>query len=137
VNLVLTSEQARILHEKVGQLAGAAVELGRFGETDPDLAGSCGVEVCSLEARTILAGGYLQRIAGSIASALQAGQSVNLAAEDLEALSRLEGAVALGASRIELKRAALEAEAGQEGISKIGGLLGLATGAVGLYKSIF
>lgn len=137
MNLVLNPEQARNLYAKLGQLAGAAVELGRFGETDPDLAGSCGVEVCSLEARQILSGGYLQRMAGQLEQAIQTGRPANVSAEDIEAVSRLEGAVALGASRIGMKRAALEAEAGQEGISKIGGLLGLATGAVGLYKSIF
>lgn len=137
MNLVVTPEQAQLLSAQVERIAMAASELGRFGETEPDLAGSCGVEVCSLEARTLLSGGYLQRIAAAAADAVRNRRPAILAAEDMEGLARLEGAVALGSSRIGMKMAALEAESSQEGIAKFGGLLGLATGAVGLYKSIF
>jgi len=132
VNLVVTPEQAQLLSAQVERIAMAASELGRFGETEPDLAGSCGVE-----ARTLLSGGYLQRIAAAAADAVRNRRPATLAAEDVEGLARLEGAVALGSSRIGMKMAALEAESSQEGIAKFGGLLGLATGAVGLYKSIF
>jgi len=135
--MTLSPQQAQFLYQQIGRIATAAQELGQFGETEPDLAGACGVEVCSLEARTILAGGYLQRLAAAAAESVRSGRPATVAAEDLEAASRLEGAVALGSSRIGNKMASLEAEASQEGVSKIGGLLGMATGAVGLIKSIF
>lgn len=135
--MTLSPEQAQFLYQQIGRIATAAQELGNFGETEPDLAGACGVEVCSLEARTILAGGYLQRLVAAAAESIRSGRPATVAAEDLEAASRLEGAVALGSSRIGNKMAALEAESSQEGVAKIGGLLGMATGAVGLIKSIF
>lgn len=135
--MTLSPDQAQFLYREIGRIATAAQELGKFGETEPDLAGACGVEVCSLEARTILAGGYLQRLAAAAAEAVRSGRPATVAAEDLEAASRLEGAVALGSSRIGNKMAALEAESSNEGVAKIGGLLGMATGAVGLIKSIF
>jgi hypothetical protein len=135
--MTLSPDQAQFLYQQIGRIASAAQELGQFGETEPDLAGACGVEVCSLEARTILAGGYLQRLAAAAAESVRSGRPATVAAEDLEAASRLEGAVALGSSRIGNKMAALEAESSQEGVAKIGGLLGMATGAVGLIKSIF
>lgn len=137
MKMTLSPDQAQFLYGQIGRIATAAQELGKFGETEPDLAGACGVEVCSLEARTILAGGYLQRLAAAAAESVRSGRPATVAAEDLEAASRLEGAVALGSSRIGNKMAALEAESSQEGVAKIGGLLGMATGAVGLIKSIF
>jgi hypothetical protein len=49
----------------------------------------------------------------------------------------LEGVLALGAARIGLKVAAMQAAEGQEGMAKLGSIIGLATGAVGLIKSIW
>ena len=103
--MTLSPQQAQFLYQQIGRIATAAQELGQFGETEPDLAGACGVEVCSLEARTILAGGYLQRLAAAAAESVRSGRPATVAAEDLEAASRLEGAVALGSSRIGNKMA--------------------------------
>lgn len=117
-------------------LAAAGQELAIFGETEPDLAGSCGVEICALEARSILAGGYLTRI-HQAAQAAQLGRPVMLAANDVEALARLEQVITLGSSRIALKAASMDAQASQDGLAKVGTFVGLATGVVGLVKSLW
>lgn len=136
MELHFSPEQAAQLGRRAMGLAAAGHELASFGETEPDLAGFCGVEICALEARSILAGGYLTRIARS-AQAAQAGRPVILGGDDVEALARLEQVVALGSSRIALKTASMDAQAGQEGLAKVGSILGVATGIVGLVKSIW
>jgi hypothetical protein len=128
---------AAVLAERAVAIQGASAELASLGEFDPGLAGECGVEVCSLEARTILAGGAAGRVAQIAAEAAQKGQSAVIATSDLEALSRLEAVTVLGSSRIGLKLAALDAEAAEEPKARIGSLMGLATGAVGLFKTFF
>lgn len=137
MQVALTPEQAVFLARRAGEIALKANEFGAFGETDPELAGACGVEVGCLEARTLLGAGFLQRIAAAASEAERTRRPVALAAEDIEGVSRLEAVVALGSSRIGLKMAALEAEAGQEGLARMGGLMGLASGAYGLIKSFF
>lgn len=129
-------EYGPLLAQRTVGLAASARELALFGETDPDMAGACGVEVCALEARSLLAGGVLSRISAAAAAAVQKRTSVVLAAEDVETLSRLEAVVSLGSSRIDLKLAALNAEASQAGLANIGSMIGLATGVVGFIKSV-
>lgn len=135
MNLQFSAQQATQLVSRAVGLAGAAKELALFGEMDPELAGACGVEISALEARSLLSGGALDRIVQGSSTAAREGKPVALAAEDVEAFGRLEAVVALGSSRINLKLASMEAEASQEGLAKWGGLLGLATGAIGLIKS--
>ena len=137
MKLTIHPAQAGPLAARIPGLAAAAREFSLFGEVDPDLARECGVEIGCLEARTLLSGGAPNRIAAEAAEAARLGRPAALEAEDLEAVSRLEAVVALGSARIALKQAALEAEASQEGLAKFGGLMGLATGAVGLIKSFF
>jgi hypothetical protein len=136
LNFSLSPEQADFLSGRAARIAASAHWLGEFGETDPDLAGACGVEVCALEARTLLGSGLVQRVQAAAEEALRYRRPVLLAGDDLEGLARLEAAVALGSSRIGIRLAAMEAEAGQEGLSKFGGLLGLAGSVWGLMKSI-
>jgi|FLYK01.1.fsa_nt_gi hypothetical protein len=124
------------LAESVAKISEAARVLAAFGEADPGLASECGVEINALEARTILASGAPARVAARAVEAARTGRPAAVSAQDLEALSRLEAVVALGKSRIDLRLAALEAEASQEPLSRLAGLAGLATGAVGLIKSI-
>lgn len=137
MNTIFDPRTAALLAERVGALHGAATELASLGEHDPGLAGECGVEVCALEARTILSGGAAQRIAVLSAEAARAGRPVSIGTVDLEAVSRLEAVVSLGSSRIGLRLASLDAAASQEPIAKWGGLIGLASGAVGLIRSLF
>ena len=136
MDLHFTPEQAAQLGRRAMGLAAAGQELAVFGETEPDLAGSCGVEICALEARSILAGGYLTRIHQAVQAA-QLGRPVMLAANDVEALARLEQVITLGSSRIALKAAAMDAQAGQDGLAKVGSFVGLASGVVGLVKSLW
>lgn len=136
MNLPLEPQQAADLMDRTVRLAGSARELALFGETDPFLASECGVELGALEARMILSSGAVDRVAQVAARAAQSGQRGSISADDLEALSRLEGVVALGSSKIALKMASMDAAASQEPISKITNLLGLAGGAYGFIKSI-
>lgn len=136
MNFSLSPEQAEFLSGRAARIAASAHWLGEFGETDPDLAGACGVEVCALEARTLLGSGLVQRIQAAAGEAVQYRRPVLLASDDLEGLARLEAAVSLGSSRISIRLAAMEVEAGQEGMAKFGGLLGLAGSVWGLVKSI-
>jgi hypothetical protein len=126
-----------MLVERTRVLAASARVITDFDETDPDLAGACGVEVCALEARSLLGGGVLSRVSAAAAAGIQRRIPFMLAEEDVAAMDRLEGAVSRGLSRIDLKLATLNAEASQEGLAKIGSLIGLATGAIGLIKSVF
>jgi hypothetical protein len=136
MNLPLDPEKAAILVDRTVRLAGSARELALFGETDPFLASECGVELGALEARMILSSGAVDRIARAASEAIQSGRTATISADDIEALSRLEGVVSLGSSKIELKMAAMDASASQEPITRITNLLGLAGGAYGLIKSI-
>lgn len=129
--------QAASLAERMVALAGSARELSLFDETDPHLAGECGVGLSALEARTILGSGAVDRIARTAAEAARSGRPASLAADDMEAVSRLERVVALGSSMITLKLASMEAAARQEPVANVGTLIGLGTGLVGLIKSIF
>lgn len=128
---------AALLAERSATLGHAAKELAAFGDMDPQMAAECGVEIASLEARTILLSGAIGRVATLAGNAARSRQPVSLSVSDVETVSRLEAVVALGSSRIALKMAALDAEASQAPAAQLGNLMGLATGAIGLYKAIF
>lgn len=134
MKLLLDPSVAAQLGEKTAHLIGAGRELSAFGEIDPELAGECGVEICSLEARTILSSGAPFRVASLAGESARTRRALSLASEDLEAVSRLEAVVAMGSSRIALKLASMDASAAQEPMAKVGTLLGVATGAIGLIK---
>jgi hypothetical protein len=136
VNLTLNPGTAAMLAEKTAQLIGAGRELSAFGEMDPALAGECGVEICSLEARMILSGGAPYRVASQAGEAAQSRRPVTISHSDLELVSRLEAVVAMGSSRIGLKLATLDASASQEPMAKLGSMIGLATGAAGFIRSL-
>jgi hypothetical protein len=137
MKLTLDPAIAAQLGEKTARLIGAGQELSVFGEMDPGLAGECGVEICSLEARTILSGGAPHRVVSLAGESMRTRRAVALSSDDLEAVSRLEAVVAMGSSRIGLKLASLDAAEAQEPMARLGNLIGFATGAVGLIKSIW
>lgn len=136
MNLLLDPGTAAKLAEKTAHLIMAGRALSAFGEEDPALAGECGVEISSLEARTILSSGAPFRVAQLAAEAARARRQVTVSSQDLETLSRLEAVVAMGSSKIGLKMAALDASASQEPMAKLGSLIGLATGAAGFIRSL-
>jgi len=136
VNLTLNPGVAADLAQKTAYLIGAGRELASFGEEDPGLAGECGVEICSLEARTILATGVPNRVAALAGESARVGRPLTLATQDLEAVSRLEAVVAMGSSRIGQKLASLDASASAEPMAKLGSLIGLATGVGGFIRSL-
>lgn len=136
MNLTLNPGTAAQLAEKTAQLIGAGRALASFGEEDPSLAGECGVEICSLEARTILAAGAPYRVSSLAGESARQGRPVTIATQDLEAVSRLEAVVSMGSSRIGLKMATLDASESAEPMTKLGSMIGLATGAAGLIRSL-
>jgi hypothetical protein len=137
MNVVLGPSEAVQLAEKAAALDGAARELCGFVDSDPSLAGECGVEVNAVEVRTLLMAGAPARLFRSGMEAGKSGRRMEVSTADLEQLSRLEGVISLSASRIALKSAAMDAAQGQEGMAKLGSIVGLATGAVGLVRSFF
>jgi hypothetical protein len=137
MDVTLSPREARVLSEVVLRVEKGAWELSRFEDTEPGLAGECGIEVGALEARTILSGGSLGRLKEAARSVMETGRPVVVRREDLETLSRLEGVLSLADARISVKVAAISAGESQEGMLKLGSIIGLATGAVGLWKSIF
>lgn len=136
MNLLLDPRSAALLAQKTAHLIVAGRELSSFGEEDPTLAGEVGVEICSLEARTILSSGAPFRVAQLAGEAARARRQMTVSSQDLETLSRLEAVVSMGSSRINQKLAAMDASAAQEPMAKLGSLIGLATGAAGFIRSI-
>lgn len=137
MNVSVSPREAAVLSEVADRVMKGAWELSRFQETEPGLAGACGIEVSALEARTILGSGSVNRLRDAAAGATRTGRPTAVNSEDLDQFSRLEGVLALADSRIAQKVAEIDAGQSQEGAAKLGSLIGLATGAVGLWKSIF
>lgn len=138
MNVSFGPDVARRLAEKAAFVQMAGRELSLFGETEPWLAAQVGVEIGALEARTLLAGGSAVRVGQAAEEAAMSGRPVVLAAEDLEALSRLEGVLAISKSRIDHAVGQLDARMQAPGImDSLGSVIGLATGAVGLFKTFF
>jgi len=139
MNVTLSPREAGVLSEVSGRALQGARELARFQETDPGLAGACGIETGALEARTIMGGGAVGRLWETSTAAYRSGRPAVVRREDLDELSRLEGVLSLGASRIGQKVAELDGaqSQGEDLGAKLSGLIQLATGAIGLWKSIF
>lgn len=135
VNVNLDPDMAGKLAQKTAYLIGAAQELSSFDEEDPVMAGECGVEICALEARTILSGGIPYRVLAKAQEAGRIRRPFMVPVSDLEAVSRLEAVVSMGASRIGHKIASLDAAIAQQPTNMIGNMIGIATGAIGLIKS--
>ncbi len=117
--------QNEALAQSATAISAAAREFIAFAEGEPTLAAQAGVEVLALEARGILSGGAHHRLA-----------SAGTVAADLEALSRLEGVVALAGARLDALDAAIAADSKGSGIEQLAGFIGLASGAVGLYNAL-
>jgi hypothetical protein len=131
--ITLGAEEAGFLGGYAEGLEMSARELESFSKEDPELAALAGIEVPALEARHILGRGCPARVA---AAGRGNGEAV-VSAEDVEAVSRLEGVVTLASSRIGSCLASMEAAESSGGMNQLGGLIGLATGAIGLVKAIF
>lgn len=123
------------LAQKTAYLIGAAKELSSFDEEDPGMSGECGVEVCALEARTILSGGIPYRVVAKAEEAAMTGRPFLISGSDLETVSRLEGVVARGSSRIGHRIEQLDAAIAQQPAATLGNMVGIVTGAIGLIKS--
>lgn len=132
----LGQADAAVLAERTVTLAGAAEELSRFHEGSPELAALCGIETAALEARLILSGGACARLSEA-ARAAQEGRAAEVSLSDVSALSRLETVLSLGEARIGAQIAELDAATQTDGVERIGNFVGMASGVIGLVKSIF
>lgn len=137
MNVSFGPDMARVLAEKARHVHMAGRELALFGENEPWLASDVGIEIGSLEARTILSSGATARVFEASDSAARAGKTVTLMAGDVEALSRLEGVLASASSKIAQKQAMLEAQ--ESPMAKVGQVLGLAAAAanaIGMIRQV-
>lgn len=137
MNVSFGPDMARVLAEKARNVHMAGRELALFGEQEPWLASDCGIEIGSLEARTILSSGATARVFETADMAARAGKTAVLATGDVEALSRLEGVLSMAASKVAQKQAMLDAA--ESPVAKIGQVLGLAAtaaSAIGMIKQI-
>ena len=133
---VLGRRDAETLGLAAQDLAGRAQALVRFAEADPDLALAAGVEVSALEAKTILSSGAPGRVAGAAAGAGRSGQAV-IAPADFQAIGRLEALLFSSDQRLGQRMAQLDQARASSPYENLGSMIGLATGAVGLLRSIF
>ena len=133
---VLGRRDAETLALAAQDLAGRAQALVRFAEADPDLALAAGVEVSALEAKTILSSGAPGRVAGAAAGIGRTGQAV-IAPADFQAIGRLEALLFSSDQRLGQRMAQLDQARASSPYENLGSMIGLATGAVGLIRSIF
>lgn len=133
--MAVDPDAAATLAERALDLGERAEALAGFAAEDPDLAREAGVEVAALEARTILGSGAIGRVARAGLDGARWGRPVSLAGHDLEAVTRLEGIIATSTTRIGQRLAALDRT--PSFLERAAGVIGLASGALGLWKSIF
>lgn len=128
---------AAALSERSRRIEEAAAALSGFAEREPELAALSGVEIVALEARSLLSGGAARRVCLSGADCAARGVTLSASRADLDALSRLEGLVALGDARIGVRLAAMEAAEQRGRLDGVGTVIGVASGALGLIRAIF
>lgn len=134
---MFSSEDAEILGQRALSIGEGAEALSRFAQESPELAQMAGVEVSALEARSILQSGSVQRVIHAAMGSAQARRAAAIGAGDLEAMTRLENVLALSGSRISASVQALDQQKARGGMDTLGSVIGLATGAIGLWKAIF
>jgi hypothetical protein len=137
MNVPFGPEAAARLAQKAAYVQMAGRDLALFGETEPYLIQSTGLEVSALEARILLSGGAPARVADAAVRAVRSGTPVAVDAADLEAVARLEGILTVAAARLGQAIAAIDAQKQGSGMETLGTAIGLATGAIGLIKSLF
>lgn len=135
-SVALSPTSAPALAAVAEKLSAAAEELCQFNDGEPGLSGACGLETAALEARLILSGGACSRLS-TAANAVLEGRRAEVRLSDVSALSRLETVLSLGEERIGAKLAEIDAAQQVDVTERIGSFVGLASGVVGLVKSIF
>lgn len=134
MNVLVQPADAARLSEAASRIVRAAMAAAEFGECDPDLAGECAVEVTSLEARTIIAGGGPKRVLAALGSA-RSGRPAAVAEEDLRALGRLEQVVRTFSDRVDAKAAEMDRTAAREPFARLEGIFSLASTAYGIVRT--
>lgn len=126
---------ARAFLAKIDQVRLAGAELASFGEAEPGLAAECGIEIASLEARTILGSRAADRILAAAQNSAQSGRSFMVQESDMRAMSRLEGVVSLASNRIAQRYMALEGA--NSNVAKLGTVVNVVSGIAGLVRTFF
>lgn len=128
---------AQFLGAKAHEVRMSGSEFARFGEQEPWLASQVGIELGSLEARMILAGGAADRVVAISAESIRTGRPASYDQADLDQVSRLEAVLAQGNARIGHAVAILDQQGeGPSVMQGLGSIIGFATGAVGLIKML-
>ncbi len=137
MNVPFGPEAAVRLAQKAAYVQMAGSDFALFGETEPFLVASSGLEVSALEARILLSGGAPARVAEAAGRAVLHGTPVTVDAADLEAVARLEGILTVAAARLGQAISQIDSQTQSSGLETLGSAIGLATGAIGLIKSLF
>ena len=132
----LGEREADVLLGRVKRIGAAAADLVAFSDQDPELASLSGIEVPSLEARTLLSGGLVGAVSSRCAESLRSGRPCSISSAELDAVSRLEAVVATGATRVAQRIAALEDSEKKALQDHIGGVVSIGTGIVALVRTL-
>lgn len=129
--LFIRPDDAGRLAAAAHRMGVAARELVSFWTHEPALAGQASVEVLALEAKSILAGGAIERV---VAAARSSRPSIRQA--DLSSIQRLEEIAALSESRLDGLQVSLEGDSTDVPLNRIGTVVSLAATALGLIKTV-
>lgn len=121
---------------RVSRIGAAAADLVAFSDQDPELASLSGIEVPSLEARTLLSSGLVGEVSARCADSLRSGRPCSISSAELDAVSRLEAIVATGETRVAQRIAALDNAEKRSLQDHIGSTVGIGSGIISLVRAL-
>lgn len=131
-SLPFSQDDAAYLATKAHSVTLAAKELVSFWSEEPELAGQASVEVLALEAKSILSGGAMERIASASKS-----RRPMMGLDDLDAVFRLDTITSISAARISGLESSMGDEESDRPIHRIGGIVSLAATVLGIVNTVF
>lgn len=137
MNRTFSAEEAEVLGRRAVELGESAEALSLFAQESPELAQLAGVEVAALEARSILRSGAIHRVVATAMGSARIRRQAQIAAPDLESMTRLEAVVQLSGARINASVQSMDQQGSRGRFDTLGSIIGLASTAVGLYKALF
>lgn len=131
-SLPFSQDDAAYLAIKAHSVTLAAKELVSFWSEEPELAGQASVEVLALEAKSILSGGAVERIASASKS-----RRPMMGLDDLDAVFRLDTIASISAARIAGLESSMGDDESDRPINRIGGIVSLAATVLGIVNTVF
>lgn len=131
-SLPFSQDDATYLATKANSVTLAAKELVSFWSEEPELAGQASVEVLALEAKSILSGGAMERIAFASRSKRPA-----MGLDDLDAVFRLDTITSVSAARLAGLESSMGDEESDRPIHRVGGIVSLAATVLGIINTVF